>query len=91
MEQKASHNAKKIKKPVNPEKPAFRYSRVIFSVFMCILTIFLVWPGYSLFSSAEPLILGLPLSFAWVVFCTVAGFVAMALLYYTDYIKEEAD
>lgn len=65
--------------------PSFRRSRVIFFAVMTVIAIFLVWPGYTLFSSATPLILGFPLSFAWVIFCTIAGFIALMLLYRSDH------
>ncbi|TVR76828.1 MAG: hypothetical protein EA409_12870 [Saprospirales bacterium] len=59
-------------------------SRWIFGVVMGLITLFLIWPGYLLFSAAEPLILGFPLSFAWVIFCTLLGFVALLGLYLSD-------
>jgi TRAP-type C4-dicarboxylate transport system permease small subunit len=86
----ASHSPSPKHTPAS-ENVSVRRSRIIFTVFFLILTIFLIWPGYSLFSSAEPLILGLPLSFAWVTFCTIVGFIALLFLYVTDIRREEAD
>jgi hypothetical protein len=51
---------------------------------MCFIGFFLIWPGYTLFSSATPLIFGFPLSFAWIIFYTIAGFIALLALYFSD-------
>lgn len=44
----------------------------------------LIWPVYPLAADVRPYILGLPLSFAWVVGWLVVMFVALVLLYRTD-------
>lgn len=44
----------------------------------------LIWPVYPLAADIRPYILGLPLSFAWVVGWLVVMFVALILLYRTD-------
>ena len=44
----------------------------------------LVWPVYPLFSGIRPLILGLPLSLAWIVFALAAGFTALVTLYLSE-------
>lgn len=67
----------------------FRPSRILFLAVMLIIGLFLIWPGYAFFSSAEPFILGFPLSFAWIIICTVAGFVAMLALYMHDNRNEQ--
>lgn len=66
-------------------------SRIIFISFIILLTFFLIWPGYKLFANPEPFILGFPLSFAWVILCTVFGFAALLRLYISDNQKEEED
>lgn len=43
-----------------------------------------MWPGYALLSGYEPFILGLPLSFAWVIFWVIIGFLSMLYLYISD-------
>jgi membrane protein implicated in regulation of membrane protease activity len=91
MEKTGDQNIKKPKEHDSSGKEPIRRSRIVFTVFMIFLTVFLVWPGYTLFSLPEPLILGLPLSFAWVTFCTIAGFLAMFLLYISDRHNEEDD
>ncbi len=78
--------------PENPENTSsrprftftFRKSRFIFVIVMMIATLAIVWPGYALFSSAEPLILGFPLSFAWIIFWVIVSFTAMLALYISD-------
>jgi TRAP-type C4-dicarboxylate transport system permease small subunit len=67
-----------------------RPSRILFLTVMLIIALLLVWPGYALFSDTNPLILGFPLSFAWVIFCTLIGFVAMLALYLYDYRDKES-
>ncbi|WP_234570586.1 hypothetical protein [Rhodohalobacter sp. 614A] len=52
---------------------------------MTLISLMIIWPGYTIFSSATPFILGFPLSFAWIIFSTIAGFIALLLLYRSDY------
>lgn len=59
-------------------------ARFYFSLFMVLISLFLIWPGYALFKSPTPFIFGFPLSFAWVIGCTIAGFFALLLLYRSD-------
>ncbi len=44
----------------------------------------LIWPVYPLAADLQPYILGLPLSFAWVVGWLIVMFVALVLLYRTN-------
>ena len=44
----------------------------------------LIWPVYPLAGSIRPYVLGLPLSFAWVVGWLIVMFIALVLLYRTD-------
>ncbi|WP_205720245.1 hypothetical protein [Fodinibius halophilus] len=44
----------------------------------------LIWPGYALFSDIYPMILGLPLSFFWVVVMLVSAFFLLLWYYLTD-------
>jgi len=41
----------------------------------------LIWPLYTFFADARPLILGLPLSLAWLVLCLSVVFLALLVLY----------
>ena len=66
-----------------------RRPRILFFAVMAVIILCLVWPGYTLFSSATPLILGFPLSFAWIIFCTFVEFVALTGLYVSDRRHEE--
>lgn len=83
----------RLQRMTHPSKKNSRYrtSRVIFCIVAMLLIISLIWPGYSIFASATPLILGFPLSFAWIIFCTIAGFVALLLLYRSDYKKDKTE
>jgi membrane protein implicated in regulation of membrane protease activity len=68
-----------------------RRTRLIFGITMGLITFFLIWPGYTLFSHAEPLVLGFPLSFAWVIFCTLVGFAALLGLYLSDHHQKKEE
>lgn len=70
---------------------AWRLNRILFTVVMIAATFFLIWPGYTFFSSATPFILGLPLSFAWVVLWVIIGFIAMLALHISDNKDYETD
>ena len=67
----------------------YRLSRIFFCIIIILLSLFLVWPGYALFSSPTPLILGFPLSFAWVIFGTIIGFISLYTLYRMDNKREK--
>lgn len=58
--------------------------KVIFLVGLLIIQLSLIWPIYPLFSTVEPMILGLPLSFAWVVFVLIAAFSLLLWYYLSD-------
>ena len=53
----------------------------IFLVAFMILQLCLIWPIYPLFSGTYPMIWGLPLSFAWIIF-TLLGCFSLLLWYY---------
>jgi len=61
-----------------------RRRRVAFLAVYLVLVAALVWPVYPYFSGVLPLILGLPLSLAWVVIVLVAGFGALLALYLSE-------
>jgi len=58
---------------------------------MTFIALFVIWPGYTFFSSATPFIPGFPLSFAWIIFCTIAGFISLLFLYFSDYKNKKAE
>jgi hypothetical protein len=82
-------------KNVTDQNPSFAYtlrrSRIAFVVVMLLASVAVIWPGYALFSSATPLILGFPLSFSWIIFWVIVSFSAMMALYISDSKHEEAD
>jgi len=61
-----------------------RRSRLIFIAAMLVTSVAVIWPGHAIFSSATPLILGFPLSFAWIILWVLIGFAAMLGLYLSD-------
>ena len=61
--------------------PAKRRRRQIFLGIYVLVAVLLVWPVFPLFSGIRPLILGLPLSFAWVVLALTVMFGAIVWLY----------
>lgn len=67
----------------------YKQSRIFFCVVIIMMSLFLVWPGYTLFSSPTPLIFGFPLSFAWVILGTIIGFISLYTLYKMDNKREK--
>lgn len=62
-----------------------RWGKLAFAAVAALTALALVWPIYPLFSGVRPLILGLPLSFAWVVLWLGLVFVALVALYRLEY------
>ena len=60
---------------------AYRRRRWIFVVVLLAAALAVTWPVYTFFSGARPLILGLPLSLAWVVLWLFVIFLALVWLY----------
>ena len=75
----SSTNDQKTGKPL-----PVRRSRMIFVLVILVTSLAVIWPGHAIFSSATPLILGFPLSFAWIIFWVIVGFLAMLGLYLSD-------
>lgn len=61
--------------------PAKKRRRRVFLGIYLLAAVLLVWPVYPLFSGIKPLILGLPLSLAWVVMALGVMFGALVWLY----------
>jgi membrane protein implicated in regulation of membrane protease activity len=61
-----------------------RRSRLIFIAVIIITALAIIWPGHAIFASATPLVLGFPLSFAWIILWVLIGFAAMLGLYLAD-------
>ncbi|MGD8427224.1 MAG: hypothetical protein PVH63_06310 [Balneolaceae bacterium] len=62
----------------------------IFVILLVLIQLGLVWPIYSFFSGIYPMILGLPLSFAWVVFMLLCGFFLLFWYYLGDQDRKKA-
>ncbi|MGM0506884.1 MAG: hypothetical protein ACQER4_06825 [Bacteroidota bacterium] len=73
--------------PDEPSRP-LRRSRLYFTLAIGFIAIMLVWPGFTLFATARPFILGFPLSFAWVIGGVLATFLSLLLLYRSDYPRD---
>lgn len=58
-----------------------RRRRLIFLAVWMWAFLMLLWPIYPVFSSVEPLILGLPLGFAWVISAILVVFFGLLWLY----------
>lgn len=63
---------------------ARRTPLLAFLVVTLVAGLALVWPVYPLVGGTRPYVLGLPLSFAWVVGWLIVMFVALVLLYRWD-------
>lgn len=57
--------------------------RVAIGVFLLYL-LAVTWPGGTLFSSAEPLVFGLPLSMAWPTAWILIGWITLMVLEYFE-------
>lgn len=64
--------------------PGYRRRRLAFAGLMLLATVAVCWPVYPLFSGVRPLLLGLPLSLAWVVGWLLVTFVALLMLYRSE-------
>lgn len=63
--------------------------KFIFIIGLLLVQLSLIWPVYPLFSEIYPLILGIPLSFAWVIFVLFAAFFLLLWYYLSDPEKDE--
>ena len=64
--------------------PGKKRRRILFVAVYLLVVTALVWPVYPTFSGIRPLIVGLPLSLAWIVGVLFAGFLALMALYLTE-------
>lgn len=64
--------------------------KLIFLLLFVIIQLCLIWPIYPLFSEVYPLMLGLPLSFAWVVLMLLASFLTLLWYYLSDPERESS-
>ena len=68
-----------------PGDPApVRRRRLTFLGIWLVAAAMLTWPIYPLFSSPEPLILGIPLGFAWVIAAVLLVFSGLLWLYLNE-------
>jgi len=56
----------------------------VFLGLLLVIQLGVIWPGYALFSDIYPMILGLPLSFAWIVVMLLAAFFLLLWYYLSD-------
>jgi hypothetical protein len=68
-----------------PTPRRLRRARIAFALFAAVAGAALVWPLYPLFGGIRPMILGLPLSLAWVVLWLALVFVALLVLYRVEH------
>lgn len=66
-----------------------RKSRLMIFIFSILAFLSIMWPGYAHFADYEPFILGIPLSFAWIILWVILSFVAMMSMYILDNRDEE--
>ncbi len=69
--------------------PDHRRRRLVFLTVYALVAAALLWPIYPRFAAVKPLILGLPLSLAWVILDLAVIFVALLWLYRTEPQDEE--
>ena len=64
--------------------PGRKRRRLLFVVILMTAAAALVWPVYPLFSGIFPLIMGLPLSMAWIALWLTVVFAALVWLYRSE-------
>lgn len=64
--------------------PRKRRRRTLTVAIVLVAAVALIWPVYPFFGGAFPLILGLPLSLAWVVLWLILVFAALVGLYRSE-------
>jgi polyferredoxin len=69
-----------------PDRSSARHRRrrLIFLAIYGALFASLIWPVYPLFAGARPLVLGLPLSLAWIVLVLSLMFAALLWLFFGE-------
>jgi hypothetical protein len=65
--------------------PRIRRGKLVLVATVLAAAVALTWPVYPLFASARPFLLGLPLSFAWVILWLLAVFAALIIAYRAEY------
>ncbi len=63
----------------------------IFLGLLLLIQLSVIWPVYPLFSEVEPLVLGLPLSFAWVILVLFCAFFLLLWYYLGDTGRKEGE
>lgn len=58
--------------------------KIIFLLLLLGIQMALIWPVYPLFSSIDPMILGLPFSFIWVILMLFCAFFLLLWYYLND-------
>lgn len=74
---------------MKPSKIDMTKRKIFFLLIFVVIQLSVIWPIYPLFSDIYPLILGLPLSFAWVIFVLFSAFFLMLWYYLSDPEKSE--
>ncbi|MDX1637383.1 MAG: hypothetical protein R3281_05410 [Balneolaceae bacterium] len=68
-----------------------RKRKTVFLVIIFIIQVSIIWPVYPVFSDSHPLILGLPLSFAWITGMLVLSFVTVLWYYLSDPARQTSE
>jgi len=62
----------------------------IFLTLLLVIQLGVIWPVYALFDGIYPIILGLPLSFAWIVAMLLSAFFLLLWYYLSDPAHKES-
>lgn len=69
--------------------PARKKRSFILFIICLFLQAAVIWPVYSMFADPEPMVLGLPLSFAWMILIILLSFSTMLIFFQFDEAKNE--
>jgi cbb3-type cytochrome oxidase subunit 3 len=60
------------------------FRKKLFLILLLIIQLGIIWPVYTFFDEIYPMILGLPLSFAWIVAMLLSAFFLLLWYYLSD-------
>jgi membrane protein implicated in regulation of membrane protease activity len=58
--------------------------KITFLILLLFIQLGVIWPGFALFADIYPMILGLPLSFFWIIVMLLSAFFLLLWYYLSD-------
>jgi RsiW-degrading membrane proteinase PrsW (M82 family) len=73
------------------KSPSRKKRTFILVPILVIIQLCLIWPIYPIMASAKPLILGIPLSFFWVILMVCFSFISLLIFFRKDADNDEVE